>query len=150
MSTKSPKNINPCYLLIVIFVTVAFWKFFIWNTIISNQRNVLEVQKELTFSMLIKINCLPFVSTWIHLLVAHCFSFLCCPIMHLYVLSSVLWYPLRFPHGKDVRFIRRYFPEGGQKDKKSQSLSELSFHTLCGKGTITLVEIGKVQWMNKR
>ena len=30
--------------------------------------------------------------------VAHLFNFLCCPIMCLYVLSSVLWCPLRFPH----------------------------------------------------
>jgi len=34
------------------------------------------------------------------------FSFLlflfCCPIMCLYVLSSVLWYPLRFPHKNDA------------------------------------------------
>jgi hypothetical protein len=30
------------------------------------------------------------------------FSFLCCPIMCLYILSSVLWYPLRFPHASDV------------------------------------------------
>ena len=33
------------------------------------------------------------------------FSFLCCPIMCLYVLSSVLWCPLRFPHTNDVRFV---------------------------------------------
>jgi hypothetical protein len=30
--------------------------------------------------------------------IAHVFSFLCCPIMYLYVLRSVLWCPLRFPH----------------------------------------------------
>jgi hypothetical protein len=30
--------------------------------------------------------------------VAHLFSFLCCPIMCIYVLGSVLWCPLRFPH----------------------------------------------------
>ena len=29
-------------------------------------------------------------------------SCLCCPLMCLYVLSSVLWYPLRFPHKSDV------------------------------------------------
>jgi hypothetical protein len=28
----------------------------------------------------------------------HFLSFLCCPIMCLYVLRSVVWYPLRFPH----------------------------------------------------
>jgi len=28
-----------------------------------------------------------------------------CPIMCLYVLSSVLWCPLRFPHKTDVRFV---------------------------------------------
>jgi hypothetical protein len=30
--------------------------------------------------------------------VAHLFSFLRCPILCLYILSSVLWYPLRFRH----------------------------------------------------
>jgi len=38
--------------------------------------------------------------------VAHIFSFLCCPIMYFYVLSSVLWCPLWFPHEKDVRYAR--------------------------------------------
>jgi len=33
------------------------------------------------------------------------FSFLCCPIMCLYVLSFVLWCQLRFPHQNDVRFV---------------------------------------------
>jgi hypothetical protein len=33
------------------------------------------------------------------------FSFLFCPIMCFYVLSSVLWCPLRFPHKNDVRFV---------------------------------------------
>ena len=43
-------------------------------------------------------NCLPFASTWVHprfscgICVAHMFSFLCCSIMCLYVLSSVLCY----------------------------------------------------------
>jgi hypothetical protein len=32
-------------------------------------------------------------------------SFLCCPIMCLYVLSSVLWCPLRFLHRNDVLFV---------------------------------------------
>jgi hypothetical protein len=31
--------------------------------------------------------------------------FLCCPIIWLYVLSPVLWCPLRFPHKTDVRFV---------------------------------------------
>jgi len=35
----------------------------------------------------------------------HLFSFLCCPIMCPYVLSSVLWCPLRFPHKKVVLFV---------------------------------------------
>ena len=52
-----------------------------------------------------------FTSTWIHpslfgeVRVAHLFSFLCCPIMPLYVLSSVLLFPLRFPHTNDIRFV---------------------------------------------
>jgi hypothetical protein len=33
------------------------------------------------------------------------FYVLCCPIMYLYVLSSVLWCPLRFLHKNDVRFV---------------------------------------------
>ena len=37
--------------------------------------------------------------------VAHLFSFLCCPVMCLHVLSSVLWCPLRFLHKHDDRFI---------------------------------------------
>jgi hypothetical protein len=51
------------------------------------------------------------VNTWLHsrfiggVRVAHLFSFLCCPMMCLYVLSSVLWCPLRFPHKHDVRFV---------------------------------------------
>jgi hypothetical protein len=55
---------------------------------------------------------LPFVSTGVHPLVffygirvAHRFSFLCCPIMCLYLLSSVLWCRLRFPHKNDARFV---------------------------------------------
>ena len=31
--------------------------------------------------------------------------FLCCPILSLYVLSSVLCCPLRFPHKNDFRFV---------------------------------------------
>jgi hypothetical protein len=34
--------------------------------------------------------------------VAHFASFLCCSIMCFYVLSSVLWCPLRFPYTNDV------------------------------------------------
>jgi hypothetical protein len=33
------------------------------------------------------------------------FSFLCYPIIFLYVLGSVLWCPLRFPHKNDIRFV---------------------------------------------
>ena len=52
-----------------------------------------------------------FTSTRVHLglsdgvHVAHLFSFLCCPITYLNVLSSVLWCPLPFPHTNDVRFV---------------------------------------------
>ena len=54
-------------------------------------------------------NCWPFVSTWVHfrligeIRVAHLISFLRCPIMCLYVLSSVLWCPLQFSHKNDAR-----------------------------------------------
>jgi hypothetical protein len=34
-------------------------------------------------------------------------SCLCCPILFLYVLSSMLWCPLRFPHKNNVRFVCR-------------------------------------------
>jgi hypothetical protein len=37
--------------------------------------------------------------------VAPLFSCLCCPIVLLYALSSVLCGPLRFPHRNDVRFV---------------------------------------------
>ena len=36
--------------------------------------------------------------------VAHLFSFMCCHIMCLNVLSSMLWYPLPFPRRDNVRF----------------------------------------------
>ena len=32
-------------------------------------------------------------------------SFLCCLIMHIYVLSTVLWCPLSLPHKHDVQFF---------------------------------------------
>jgi hypothetical protein len=35
------------------------------------------------------------------------FSFLCCPIMCLYVLSYALWCPLRFPYKNDVQLTVR-------------------------------------------
>lgn len=70
MSTKSPKNINPCYLLIVTFVTVAFWKFFIWNTIISNQSRTRLPDSEITMPF-VKMNindgfCVHSNGIWTH------------------------------------------------------------------------------------
>ena len=56
-------------------------------------------------------NCKPFVRTWVHIRLfdgvrgAHRFSFLCCPIMCLYVQSFVFWCPLQFPHKHDVLFV---------------------------------------------
>ena len=56
-------------------------------------------------------NCLPFASIWVHpgfdgqVRVNHIFSFLYCLIVCLYVLISVLWCPLPFPHKNDVRFV---------------------------------------------
>jgi len=55
--------------------------------------------------------CLPLPSTRVHprcfdgVRIAHRFSVVCCPTICLYVLSSVLWWPLRFPHNNDVRFV---------------------------------------------
>jgi len=40
--------------------------------------------------------------------VPHNFCFLCCPIMCLYVLSSVFWCPLRFAHKNDDRLPVRW------------------------------------------
>ena len=40
-----------------------------------------------------------------YVIIFHLFMFLCCPIMYLYVLSFVLWCPIRFPHKNDVRFV---------------------------------------------
>ena len=37
--------------------------------------------------------------------VAHLLNFFSSPIICLYVLSSTLWHPLRFPHENDVRFV---------------------------------------------
>jgi hypothetical protein len=37
--------------------------------------------------------------------VAHLFSFFCCPIMYLYVLSSMFRCLMRLPHKNDVRFV---------------------------------------------
>jgi hypothetical protein len=34
--------------------------------------------------------------------------FLCCPIMYLYILSSVIWCPLRSPHKSHVHFVFTY------------------------------------------
>ena len=42
-----------------------------------------------------------FITAEIRVRVANLFSCLCCPIM----LLSLLWWPLRFPHKKDVRFV---------------------------------------------
>ena len=33
------------------------------------------------------------------------YAFVCCPFMCLYVLSSVLWCPLQFPHINDAQFV---------------------------------------------
>jgi hypothetical protein len=53
-----------------------------------------------------------FARTWVNqhpylvwVCVANHLSFLCCPIMCLYVLNFVLWCPLRFSHENDVRFV---------------------------------------------
>jgi len=45
-------------------------------------------------------NCLHFVSTWVQPRVFNGFR-----VAHLYVLSTVLWCPLRFRHENDVRFV---------------------------------------------
>ena len=56
-------------------------------------------------------NCLPFTITWVHpwyfgeVHVARLFSFLCCPVMCFYVLFSVLWCPLWFPHKNDIQLF---------------------------------------------
>ena len=47
-----------------------------------------------------ELACPSWVFGWVR--VAYLFSFLCCPNMCSYVLSSVLWCPLWFPHINDV------------------------------------------------
>ena len=60
-------------------------------------------------------NCLPFVSTLVHprnvggVRVAHLFSCLCCSMICLYILNSVLWCPLRCPH-KTMLFGFSFLP----------------------------------------
>jgi hypothetical protein len=46
-----------------------------------------------------------YVLTLVLWCVAHCFNFLCCPIMCRYVLTLVLWCPLRFLHKNYVRLV---------------------------------------------
>ena len=43
--------------------------------------------------------------------VAHLCSFLCCPIMYIYVLTSLFWCPLQFPHA-NVRLYLQLFVGG--------------------------------------
>jgi hypothetical protein len=56
-------------------------------------------------------NRLPFASIWVdppffgEVRVIHLFSILYCSIMSLYVVSSVLWCPLRFPHTNVIYVI---------------------------------------------
>ena len=55
-------------------------------------------------------NCFPsrapgFIPFFCGICVAHLFTFLCYPIMCLYVLTSVLLCPLCFPHKNDVRVV---------------------------------------------
>jgi hypothetical protein len=82
-----------------------------WDDLIINQfcvsishQNVSCQDLYRTWQYRRSMNCLPFARTWVHpqffgdVRVAHLFSFLCCPIMCLYVLSSVLKRPLRFLH----------------------------------------------------
>jgi hypothetical protein len=66
----------------------------------------LTVYMSNTAGVLIR-NCLPFASTWVPpplvfggVRVADRSTFLCCPVMCLYVLSSMLW----FPYENNVRF----------------------------------------------
>jgi hypothetical protein len=76
------------------------------------------------------------------------FIFLCCPIMYLYVLSSMVWCPLRFPHktmnnakkqrkktwallqttwGKDESIIVLWGNRNGHHTMELRSFSGLSF-----------------------
>jgi len=72
----------------VLIIWITWWMFY-------------KRQEQLTFHE--HLSLLPPLIVWVR--VAHLFSFLCCPIMCLYVLSFVLWCPLRFPHTNDVRFF---------------------------------------------
>ena len=84
----------------------------------------IELIKETSHCIVLKKNCLPFASIWVHprffggVRVANfsffifLYSYLCYPIMCLYVLSSVLWCPLRFQHKNNVLFVSSCLFEG--------------------------------------
>ena len=69
-----------------------------WNTL---SRRVFYRKHEL--HTIRELLCLPRLFSRVR--VAHLFRFLGCPFMFLYVLSSMLSCPLRFPHKNDVRFV---------------------------------------------
>jgi hypothetical protein len=54
--------------------------------------------------------------------------FRCCPIMFLYVLSSILWSPLRYPHKNDVRLNKCWrIPNGTIKKGQSRETGNIGY-----------------------
>ena len=81
------------FLRACIFISIIFPFFNVYKMFISLQ----------LYSTMSLYNVKGFADNRVHSVflwggVAHLFSFLCCPIIFLYVLSSVLWCRLRFPH----------------------------------------------------
>jgi hypothetical protein len=106
-----------------IWLTVTKYQYLKWQWIFYFIRRLffpLSLSVLLPDLTLYMSNMVYTVNTWVHPLffggvrVPHIFSFLCCSIMCLYVLSSMLWCPLRFPHKKQclVRLYPKLFVGG--------------------------------------
>jgi len=100
---------------VIDFNSILVLLLYIWQLLRSlQQRCSHSYMSSLEFYLHVENTCMiawTFTSTCIHpglfggVRVAHLFSFLCCPIIPFYVLSSMLLCPLRFPHTNDVRFV---------------------------------------------
>jgi hypothetical protein len=87
------------------------YHFFVCSITARNCIGLVCIYEKQRGSLIRSRNCLQFASTWVlpqyfgGIRGAPLFSCLCCPIVFLYVLSSVLRSPLRFPHRNDVRCV---------------------------------------------
>jgi hypothetical protein len=88
-------------------LTITRYQYFKWQWIFYSLRNVFfslslpRFQPDLT----VYLRNTPGVLLEAEFTVANLFSYLCCPIKLLYILSSMLWCPLRFPHKDNVWFV---------------------------------------------